>query len=293
VLIKRLFFFGGKMKSKSILTAVIIIAIAVFVVAAVSTVITGPSDHYQRPEVGLEQKLAETEPKEPTTQEQNTLDDMDTAEPATEMSEEASSVLEQEQQALESSTEVMVDATTELVNIATEEALKSSKDATDRANKAIEEAQKMAEEGREEAEEILEQVTTEAEAVVEEVAAPPASAQTHTVTAQGLVFNPLVVTIAPGDTVSWTNMSTHNVESIEGLIPEGAEMFLSDMSQNYSRTFTQEGIYVYKCTPHFGTGMGGVIIVGEPVNLEELKAMQVAGATRRLVNRGIQAAEAM
>lgn len=281
------------MKSKAILTAVIIIAIAVFVVAAVSTVITGPSDHYQRPEVGLEQKLAETEPQEPTTQEQNTLDDIDSYAPTTELSEEASEAVEQEQQALESSTEVVVDTTTELVNIATEEALQSSQDATDRANKAIEDAQKMAEEGREEAEEILEQVTTEAEAVVEEASAPAASAQTHTVTAQGLVYNPLVVTIAPGDTVSWTNMSTHNVESIEGLIPEGAEMFLSRMSENYSRTFTQEGIYVYKCTPHFGAGMGGVVIVGEPVNLEELKAMQVSGATRRLVNRGIQAAEAM
>lgn len=283
------------MKSKAILSAVIIIAIAVFVVAAVSTVITGPSDHYERPEGGLEQKLAETEPKGLTTQEQNTLEDLDAATPASELSEEASAIVEQEHQALESATEVTVDATIELVDSATAEALRSSKEVTDRANKAIEDAQKLAEAGRAEAEALLGQVATEAEAVAEEALepAPAASAQTHTVIAQGLVYNPLVITIAPGDTVSWTNMSTHNVESIEGLIPDGTEMFLSRMSENYSRTFTQEGIYVYKCTPHFGAGMGGVIIVGEPVNLDVLKAMEVSGATRRLVNRGIQAAEAM
>jgi len=126
------------------------------------------------------------------------------------------------------------------------------------------------------------------------VAAPATvESKNHTVTAQGLIYEPLVVTIAPGDSVSWTNMSTHNTESIEGLIPEGAEMWVSQMSENYSRTFTQEGIYIYKCTPHFGAGMGGAIIVGEPVNLEQIKNSGAKGAAKRLVNKAVQAAEAM
>ena len=117
--------------------------------------------------------------------------------------------------------------------------------------------------------------------------------QTHVVTAEGLIFNPLVVKINPGDSVSWNNMSTHNSESIDGLIPEGAEKWNSPMSENYQRTFTQEGIYVYKCTPHIGTGMGGVIIVGEPVNLEQIKNADVTGGAGRLVRKAISEAESM
>ncbi|MEX1200250.1 MAG: plastocyanin/azurin family copper-binding protein [Methylophaga sp.] len=118
-------------------------------------------------------------------------------------------------------------------------------------------------------------------------------AETHVVTAQGLAFDPLVIKINPGDTVSWRKMSTHNSESIDGLIPEGAEKWNSPMSQNYERTFTQEGIYIYKCTPHIGAGMGGAIIVGDPVNLEQIKSADVAGAAGRLVKKAISEAESM
>lgn len=115
----------------------------------------------------------------------------------------------------------------------------------------------------------------------------------HVVTAQGLKYNPLVVKIQPGDTVAWENMSTHDTQSLEGLIPEGAEPWHSPMSENFQRTFTVEGIYVYKCTPHFGAGMGGAIIVGKPVNLDAIKAVEVKGAARRLVKKAIAAAEQM
>ena len=108
-----------------------------------------------------------------------------------------------------------------------------------------------------------------------------------------LVYNPLVVKIAPGDTVAWTNMSTHNTEAIEGLVPEGTELWASKMSDNYRRTFTQEGIYIYKCTPHFGAGMGGAIIVGEPVNLDAIKAADAKAAAKRLVTKAVQAVESM
>ncbi len=123
--------------------------------------------------------------------------------------------------------------------------------------------------------------------------AASAEAETHTVTAQGLKFAPLVVTINPGDSVAWRNMSTHNSESIDGLIPEGAEKWNSPISQSYERTFTVEGIYVYKCTPHFGTGMGGAIIVGDPVNLEEIKNADAPGAAGRLVREAVSEAESM
>jgi pseudoazurin len=137
---------------------------------------------------------------------------------------------------------------------------------------------------------VTEEVVIETVEVIEEA---PASGQVHVVTAQGLKYEPLVIMIAPGDTVAWENMSSHDTQAFAELIPEGAEVWHSSMGENYQRTFTQEGIYVYKCTPHIGAGMGGVVIVGKPVNLEAIKAATVKGAAKRLVKKAIKAAEAM
>lgn len=125
------------------------------------------------------------------------------------------------------------------------------------------------------------------------LAAPFAMAETHTVTAQGLAFNPLVIKVAPGDTVAWNKMSTHNVEMMEGLIPEGTEAFKSEMSQDFSHTFEEEGIYVYQCTPHIGAGMGGAVIVGNPVNLDAVRAADVSGGLKRVTDKAIAEAEDM
>jgi pseudoazurin len=137
---------------------------------------------------------------------------------------------------------------------------------------------------------VTEEVVVETVAIVEEA---PTDSQVHVVTAQGLKYAPLVIVIAPGDTVAWENMSSHDTQAIEGLVPEGSEMWHSAMGENFQQTFSQEGIYIYKCTPHFGAGMGGVIIVGKPVNLDAIKAAAVKGAAKRLVKKAIQAAEAL
>ncbi len=122
---------------------------------------------------------------------------------------------------------------------------------------------------------------------------PLAMAETHTVTARGLAFKPMVIKIAPGDTVAWDNMMTHNVEMIEGLIPEGTEAFKTPMSEDFSHTFEKEGIYVYICTPHIGAGMGGAVIVGEPTNLDAVKAEDVSGGLKRVTEEAIAEAEKM
>ena len=275
--------------SRSIITAAIIIAIAVFVVAIVSSFISGTSEHYDRPSSPKEvlEKMSEAvESTEEVAQVEETAT----------TSEDVSQAAQQEADALESNTqEAVLEDTNEVVESAIETAKETSQSVSDRANQAIAAAENTAAEGRAEAEAILAEVEKEAGIAEEPAEVEPATAESknYTVTAQGLIYNPLVVTIAPGDSVSWTNMSTHNTESLEGLIPEGAEMWVSDMSENYTRTFTQEGIYVYKCTPHFGAGMGGAIIVGEPVNLEQIKNAGAKGAAKRLVNKAVQAAEAM
>ena len=57
-----------------------------------------------------------------------------------------------------------------------------------------------------------------------------------------------------------------------GMIPAGAESWDSGMSQSVTVTFTEEGTYVYQCTPHLMMAMVGVITVGDPgANLDAIK----------------------
>ena len=87
-----------------------------------------------------------------------------------------------------------------------------------------------------------------------------------------MVFEPSFLSIQPGDTVLFkaTDVS-HNSASIQGMIPEGAAAWMGAMSQDVKVTFDKEGIYVYQCTPHSMMAMVGVIKVGAPTNLEQLK----------------------
>ncbi|MCC5796052.1 MAG: pseudoazurin precursor [Methylophaga sp.] len=262
-------------KSKATITAVIMVAVALFVVIAVSSVFFGTNDAYREVAPRQVQQAAPTEETEAMTDEA------------------LEQLMAEEQQAMESVVEEeVVESATEVVEQATKAAVQSTEDVTDIAQAAIDAAAQQAAEGREQADQLVEELAATTEEQVSPVAAT-AQAQTHVVTAEALVFNPVVITIQPGDTVSWVNMPTHDTQSLEGLIPEGAEHWHSEMSQNYSRTFTQEGIYVYKCTPHFGSAMGGAIIVGNPVNIEEIRNAGARGAAGRLVRQALAVADAM
>ncbi|QHQ37455.1 pseudoazurin [Algicella marina] len=94
--------------------------------------------------------------------------------------------------------------------------------------------------------------------------------ETHVVMAKGVRFDPLFIYIEPGDIVSFENMPTHNIETLEGLCPEGQEKIKSEIGQNFTQTFDTVGIVTYKCTPHWGNRMGGFIVVGQPENPGEI-----------------------
>nr|2UX6_A Chain A, PSEUDOAZURIN [Achromobacter cycloclastes]2UX7_A Chain A, PSEUDOAZURIN [Achromobacter cycloclastes]2UXF_A Chain A, PSEUDOAZURIN [Achromobacter cycloclastes]2UXG_A Chain A, PSEUDOAZURIN [Achromobacter cycloclastes] len=86
-----------------------------------------------------------------------------------------------------------------------------------------------------------------------------------------MVFEPASLKVAPGDTVTFIPTDKgHNVETIKGMIPDGAEAFKSKINENYKVTFTAPGVYGVKCTPH--PFMVGVVQVGDaPANLEAVK----------------------
>jgi len=94
-----------------------------------------------------------------------------------------------------------------------------------------------------------------------------------------MVFEPALVQIEPGDTVSFVPVDPgHNAESINGMIPEGAEPFKGGIGKEVVVTFNQEGIYGYQCMPHYGMGMVGLVVVGnKEANLEAAQTLKQRG----------------
>ena len=80
---------------------------------------------------------------------------------------------------------------------------------------------------------------------------------------QSMVFEPPVLTINPGDSVKWVATNPgHNTASIDGMLPQGANPWNGGINEELVVKFDKEGIYGYKCTPHYILGMAGFIVVG-------------------------------
>lgn len=96
-----------------------------------------------------------------------------------------------------------------------------------------------------------------------------------------MVFEPDFIRAAPGDTIRFLPSDKgHNVETIKGMVPEGAEAFKSKFNEIFVVTLDREGVYGVKCTPHYAMGMVALIEVGEPVNLDEARAVKQSGKAR-------------
>ena len=88
-------------------------------------------------------------------------------------------------------------------------------------------------------------------------------------------FEPALVHIHPGDSVHFVAADKgHSVESIPGMLPNGAAPFSGRISEDLTVKFEKPGIYGYRCVPHYMMGMVGLVVVGDPVN--EASARSVA-----------------
>jgi len=100
-----------------------------------------------------------------------------------------------------------------------------------------------------------------------------------------MIFEPAVIKVSKGDTIHFKAVDmSHNSVSMEGMIPEGAESWRSQLSQDLSVTLDSEGVYVYQCDPHLMMAMIGVIQVGNAVNLDEVKKAAVNQRSRFIMN---------
>ena len=61
------------------------------------------------------------------------------------------------------------------------------------------------------------------------------------------------------------------IQTIDGMIPAGANAWAGELNRDISVTLDTEGVYVYQCDPHVMMAMIGVIQVGEAVNMNQIK----------------------
>ena len=113
---------------------------------------------------------------------------------------------------------------------------------------------------------------------------PPTTSdpQTHTVRmTDGMIYDPEVITISPGDTVKWINVGAmgHSITAYEDKIPAESAYWASGdfesendargdypigniaQGESYSHTFDAEGEHEYFCIPHESIQMVGKVVV--------------------------------
>ena len=121
--------------------------------------------------------------------------------------------------------------------------------------------------------------------------ASPSLAANHTVrmlnrgTGGAMVFEPALIRVAPGDTVTFVPSNpSHNAEIIPGMLPAGATPFRGAMNRPIQVRFDRAGVYGYKCMPHYGMGMVGVVVVGNAgANLAAARQASHPGRARQVM----------
>jgi pseudoazurin len=79
-----------------------------------------------------------------------------------------------------------------------------------------------------------------------------------------MVFEPAFLQVAPGDTVKFLATDRgHNAETLDGMVPEGAEGFEGRINEEIEVTLDSAGLYGVQCKPHYAMGMVMTIAVGE------------------------------
>ncbi|WP_029005886.1 pseudoazurin [Azorhizobium doebereinerae] len=97
-----------------------------------------------------------------------------------------------------------------------------------------------------------------------------------------MVFEPALVKVQPGDTVKFVPADKgHNVETIDGMLPEGAKPIAGKISEEVVVVFDKEGVYGVRCKPHYGMGMVGLIVVGQPGNEDAAKTVSHPGKAKQ------------
>ncbi|NQZ32757.1 MAG: pseudoazurin [Oceanospirillaceae bacterium] len=99
-----------------------------------------------------------------------------------------------------------------------------------------------------------------------------------------MVFEPAVLKVAVGDTVTFIATQPEH-DSISVVTPEGANQWHGKRGETVTVTINKEGVYLYKCAPHFYFAMVGIIQAGKANNLLALKAEADTMSAKFVVNQ--------
>ena len=106
-----------------------------------------------------------------------------------------------------------------------------------------------------------------------------------------MVFEPDFVHAAPGDTIHFIATDKgHDAESIEGMIPDGAQPFKGEIGKDLAVKVDKEGFYGVRCKPHFGMGMVMLLEVGKGTNADAAKAAKMPPKAKEKFDALFQAA---
>ena len=109
---------------------------------------------------------------------------------------------------------------------------------------------------------------------------------------ENLVFSEKFTKIAKGDTVTFkASKPGHNAEFIPGGFPQGAEELHGQVGKDVAYTFSVPGIYLVRCTPHYGMGMVAVVEVDAPSNLDQIKQLYLPGKVRAVIDEQLKKAQ--
>jgi pseudoazurin len=99
----------------------------------------------------------------------------------------------------------------------------------------------------------------------------------------GMAFEPDFLPLKPGDKIRFlATQRGHNAATIDGFLPDGAAPFKGKINEEIEITFTEEGFYGIKCTPHYDMGMVMLVRVGDKAVSEvALPEGLPAGAVKR------------
>ena len=94
-------------------------------------------------------------------------------------------------------------------------------------------------------------------------------------------YSPEILYSEVGDKIIWPKSKGHNVEFIAG--PTGfSPPKRSKMNKQFDVVLDIPGVYYYWCTPHKGTGMIGLIVVGKDIsNKDEVSNAKAVGKSKK------------
>ena len=99
-----------------------------------------------------------------------------------------------------------------------------------------------------------------------------------------MVYSEEIARVEVGDTITWVpSAKGHNVEMISS--PNNMK-FKSKNNKEAKITFEDPGLYHYRCTPHKGMGMIGLVVVGGDIsNADTVAKAKVRGKSKKKLKK--------